>query len=194
MTYEQKAARLEHMAESTRRCFHCGFCTTNHAKALAHFGDHDEEMALCRWWTDSTDAERVQALQDAIEERDAARAGEARAVEALRDVFTDLRADREDLRADLEDRNPEDYARHGLVEPGYCEALQDVTDGLEAVLDSLSQPALDWLAQREREAAAKELEGVWNRWCRDESYDTSIWGLWWFVYDRAAALRAGKVN
>ena len=70
------AARAE--AESTWRCFHCGFCTTDYEQAEAHFGDRDEEMALCVWWKESTDLERFQALQDAIEEQNAALAEVAR--------------------------------------------------------------------------------------------------------------------
>ncbi len=35
------------------------------------------------------------------------------------------------IRADLNDMNPDAYKRRGKVEPGYCEALDDIAQGLE---------------------------------------------------------------
>ena len=75
---ERDATRAE--AEAYWRCFHCGFSTKDEKEAEAHFGDRDEEMALCVWWKESTDLERVQALQDALQEAATAQA-EVAAVE-----------------------------------------------------------------------------------------------------------------
>jgi hypothetical protein len=77
-------------------------------------------------------------IADLEAERDADRAGEARAVEALKVAY----------------EAAEDW--HGSVEWEGREYTQAVLDACDAVLAD-SQPALDWLAQREREAAAREL-------------------------------------
>lgn len=58
------------------RCFHCDFITTDRAEAAAHFGDRDdaaEFTPLCKWWTNITEDERQQALQDALQQLDAER-------------------------------------------------------------------------------------------------------------------------
>jgi len=79
-------------------------------------------------------------IADLEAERDAARAGEARAVEALE---AEQRAAHWRNLARITDKHESEIAqrlRHGIV----------------LVLTN-NQPALDWLAQREREAAAREL-------------------------------------
>lgn len=111
---------------------------------------------------------KVQAL---TAERDAARAGEARAVEACSEMENALHGT--------------DLGEHGWDDP--------IWNALEEMREiSRDNSALDWLAQREREAAAVELEGMSKRWCCDESYRPNFPELWRFVFDRAAALRAGK--
>lgn len=50
-------------------CFHCGFETTDHKDAAAHFGDRDdaeEFKPVCNWWRRMPPEERGQTLQDAI--------------------------------------------------------------------------------------------------------------------------------
>lgn len=171
---EQNAARAE--VESTWRCFRCGFCTTDYKQAEAHFGDRDEEMALCQWWKDSTDTERVQALQDAIEEQNAAQAGEARAVEALK-------------------RCHEGAARQ-LAEP--CDhdddqyALAAIATDCEAVLAEQG-PALDWLAQQRREAAVEALEKL-EAECSIVFYGDLPHVTIEEIREHLAALRAGEVG
>jgi hypothetical protein len=89
-------------------------------------------------------------------ERDEARAGESRAVEALKVAY--------------------DAAEqwHGSVEWEGREYTQAVLHACHAVLAD-SQPALDWLAQREREAAARELEGLMEReWIESFELKASI--------------------
>jgi thiamine monophosphate kinase len=82
----------------------------------------------------------------------AARAAEARAVELLRGAV-------EELKKDLKEMNPKEYADRGKVEPGYCEALKDMSDGLAYRLSELNTTsAIDWLAQQRREAAKQAME------------------------------------
>jgi hypothetical protein len=80
-------------------------------------------------------------------ERDAERAGEARAVEALRKLSISAR-----LAA-----NYADDLKHSDDAWTEIAVLIGEVRGIRKVLDS-SQPALDWLAQREREAVVRELE------------------------------------
>jgi hypothetical protein len=100
-------------------------------------------------------------------ERDAARAGEARAVEALKVAY----------------EAAEDW--HGSVEWEGREYTQAVLDACDAVLAD-SQPALDWLAQRERKAIAEWLDSKAEA-DNGERADIAPW-----CREQADALRAGK--
>jgi len=94
--------------------------------------------------------ERLRARLAAVEaERDAARAGEARAVEALE---AEQRAAHWRNLARITDKH-EDALEAGRL----SEIAQRLRHGIVLVLTN-NQPALDWLAQREREAAAE----VWK--------------------------------
>lgn len=58
------------------RCFHCDFITMDRAEAAAHFGDRDdpqESTPLCKWWTSMQEDERIQQLQDTLQQLDAER-------------------------------------------------------------------------------------------------------------------------
>jgi chromosome segregation ATPase len=84
-------------------------------------------------------------------ERDAARAGEARAVEALE---AEQRAAHWRNLARITDKH-EDALEAGRL----SEIAQRLRHGIVLVLTN-TQPALDWLAQQRREAAARELEAL----------------------------------
>ena len=142
------------------------------------------------------EAERLKAKwDDSLESHGAtlqqlvlARAGEARAVKALTKAINELRAD-------LADRNPEAYASRGKVEPGYCEAMKDIVDGLVVVLADLStQPALAWLAQVKREAAAEELAMLRDHIQEYIGPDDARDEIRRICANRIADLRAGKVQ
>jgi predicted HicB family RNase H-like nuclease len=96
-------------------------------------------------------------IADLEAERDAAKAGEARAVEALRKLNISAR-----LAANYADdlKDPDDAWTEIAV-------LIGEVRGIREVLDS-AQPALAWLAQREREAVVAELRDWAERWW--ESY------------------------
>jgi len=109
-------------------------------------------------------------------ERDAAKAGEARAVEALK----------------------------GVAEAGWLPDMEEVIhsvdctcdfcdqnrllETIEQILPDDTQPALDWLAQREREAAEAELRGLWSGWVKNDLYRYDVGEVWRYIRDRAAAL------
>lgn len=57
----------------TWTCFHCGFATSDTAEAEAHFGDLDNEQALCQWWLATSAEDRNQELQSAYRELNAER-------------------------------------------------------------------------------------------------------------------------
>ena len=173
--------RREAAAEESWRCFQCGFCTTEYEKAEAHFGDRDEEMALCQWWKDSTDTERVQALQDAIEEQNAAQAGEARALEAL-DVFA--RAYRVSMLPFAPGIDEADGAHHWM--PHGWPSVADFKRANSVLSDS---SALDWLSQQRREAAAEVVNALADG-CERAKRPILAQEL----RGHAAALRAGEVG
>jgi chromosome segregation ATPase len=75
-------------------------------------------------------------IADLEAERDAARAGEARAVEAIKGLLNQL--------------HEFDFEIDGSVE--FFDSVQQCRDATDN-----TQPALDWLAQQRREAAAREL-------------------------------------
>jgi hypothetical protein len=74
--------------------------------------------------------------QGILRDLDAARAGEARAVEAIKALLTEL--------------HEFDFEIDGSVE--FFDSVQQCRDATDN-----TQPALDWLAQREREAIVREL-------------------------------------
>jgi hypothetical protein len=78
-------------------------------------------------------------IADLEAERDAAKAGEARAVEALKRIAEDA------------DSHLNDNVLIGNPTRWRLKTIRACAE------DAISQPALDWLAQREREAAAREL-------------------------------------
>jgi hypothetical protein len=137
----------------------------------AAYGNADSARA----WLAERDAKMHTALE-------AARAGEARAVEAL---GTLNHAAKIAISTNYGNSEDEDTPLTIRLLDGTC----DATDELLAS----TQPALDWLAQREREAAAEELE----RMCleNEERFGTHFLETTTdSLRDRAAALRAGKVQ
>ena len=90
---------------------------------------------------DQLDALRSR-IADLEADRDAARAGEARAVEALRKLHSAASYVAEEC-------NEDDWT----VDQ---QAMLNLHEALDAVDVEDPQPALDWLDQREREAAARE--------------------------------------
>lgn len=137
-------------------------------------------------WVDSPRRNRqaCEARVATVEaERDTARAGEARAVEALRAIRG------EDIYPDAD----------GMIEDATCcYCYGNSMDGCDEdcpraiaahVIDS-AQPALAWLDQQRREAAAEALENVRIGWLSDNDYRPGIPEIWRYIADRAAALRA----
>ena len=118
-------------------------------------------------------------------ERDAAQAGEARAVEALRtirgaDIYPDADGLIEDFTCFYCHRNSVDG----------CD--EDCPRVIAAEVIDSAQPALVWLAQQRREAGAEALENVRIGWLSDNDYRPGIPEIWRYIADRAAALRAGR--
>jgi hypothetical protein len=111
-------------------------------------------------------------IVDLEAERDAAKAGEARAVEALRKLNISAR-----LAA-----NYADDLKHSDDAWTEIAVLIGEVRGIRKVLDD-AQPALDWLAQREREAAARELEGLMESEWKWEEFELKA-----SIYARIAAL------
>ena len=51
------------------RCFHCDFVTMNSVEAQAHFGevdDGEEFKPICKWYSQTPEAERMHLLQDYV--------------------------------------------------------------------------------------------------------------------------------
>jgi hypothetical protein len=121
--------------------------------------------------------DELQAHLAAVEaERDAARAGEARAVEALKAAYGAA----------------EEW--HGSVEWEGREHTQAVIDACNAVL-ARAQPPLAWLAQQRAEAAAEALEAFADdAGGIEELRACNISDLRSRLRARAAALRAGEVG
>jgi hypothetical protein len=145
-------------------------------------------------------------IADLEAERDAAKAGAARAVEALTECHRILAKQSKDP-GDYSPRNFDEkqvlaiaehhgygnlmvllsskwYAqqRGGAFSVGDCYSTnRKAAKSADAVIES-AQPALDWLAQREREAAARELEQFMkNEWI--ESFELKA-----IIHARIAAL------
>ena len=114
----------------------------------------------------------------------AARAGEARAVEALKRI-------RDGAEVDISDLTGENEA-HKLC--SYCGQSNDHTDDcphsicVEALADT---PTLAWLAQQRAEAAAEALLGLKDS-IRGGTYRPHV--AWRCISTRAAALRAGATG
>jgi hypothetical protein len=141
---------------------------------LAHLAKTWAEEALSH--RDQLDALRFR-IAELEAERDAAKAGEARAVEALRKLNISAR-----LAA-----NYADDLKHSDDAWTEIAVLIGEVRGIREVLD-LAQPALAWLAQREREAAARELRGLWSGWAKNDLYRSDVGEVWRYIRDRAAAL------
>jgi hypothetical protein len=86
--------------------------------------------------------------QGILRDLDAARAGEARAVEAIKALLTEL--------------HEFDFEIDGSVE--FFDSVQQCRDATDN-----TQPAIDWLAQREREAVVAELRDWAERWWESHS-------------------------
>jgi hypothetical protein len=152
-------------------CAHCGERPGGHQGTIW--------CAECfEWWVRESEQECITQLRTDL---DATRAGEARAVEALRKI--------------AQNATTEVQGVNGV--PGteamlccLCGQVDGHNDGCPALafgeLDS--QPALDWLAQREREAAVAELRGLWSGWVQNDLYRSGVGEVWRYIRDRAAAL------
>jgi hypothetical protein len=126
------------------------------------FCDCDCPLSDCRGWCKNCgdrlgEDERDKEMRDVrtrlaeLEaERDAAKAGAARAVEALRKIRgEDIQPDADGLIEDVTCCYCEGNSAEGCDEDCPRFIAYEALDG--------SQPALDWLAQREREAIVREL-------------------------------------
>jgi hypothetical protein len=121
-----------------------------------------------------------------LRDLDAARAGEARAVEVLKGVAEKARWI---LLDQCVKRGHDPRSAIGDWSLNVGDYLRDEIEGMAFMLDA--QPALAWLAQQRREAAAEELE----RMCveNEERFGTHFMEMTTdSLRDRAAALRAGK--
>ena len=101
-------------------------------------------------------------IADLEAERDAARAGEARAVEAIKGLLNQL--------------HEFDFEIDGSVE--FFDSVQQCRDATDN-----TQPALDWLAQQRREAAARELEQLMESEWKWEEFELKA-----IIHARIAAL------
>lgn len=133
-----------------------------------------------------TYATTVDHWRGILRDLDAARAGEARAVEALKGVAEKARWI---LLDQCVKRGHDPRSAIGDWSLNVGDYLRDEIEGMAFMLDA--QPALAWLAQQRREAAAEELE----RMCveNEERFGTHFMEMTTdSLRDRAAALRAGK--
>jgi hypothetical protein len=111
-------------------------------------------------------------------ERDAAKAGEAREVEGLRKIWgEDIHPDADGLIEDLACCYCDGNSAEGCDEDCPRFIAYEALDG--------SQPALDWLAQREREAAARELNQLGPLGSSNQELFMVPWGE---IKQRIAAL------
>ncbi len=130
------------------------------AKAEAEKYNHEVENTL-------------NALEQAKDDLEAARAGEARAVEALK-LIAAMASD------ELKGETSKGFLLH------FCYGVKEIAEC--STLDA--QPALDYLDQQRREAVANyiEKEAMDSRSAIGEYYERSVEGM----LEEAAALRAGK--
>lgn len=59
------------MPAETWICFHCGFETSDHNEAQSHFGERDDAQEFsptCTWWSKLTAEERIQEIQDLLQQ------------------------------------------------------------------------------------------------------------------------------
>ena len=121
-------------------------------------------------------------LAAVMNERDAAQAEAARAVEALslvrKELGTIAQGYEEEVRNDFTSGQSHGW---GMAYLHAVQIIGGITDG----------PALSWLAQQRREAAAEALENVRIGWLSDNDYRPGIPEIWRYIADRAATLRAG---
>jgi hypothetical protein len=113
-------------------------------------------------------------IADLEAERDAAKAGEARAVEALKRIREEL----ETIAAGKEEEVRNDFSSG--ESHGWGSAYLHVC---RIIGNAATQPALDWLAQREREAAARELEQLMESEWKWEEFELKA-----SIHARIAAL------
>jgi hypothetical protein len=119
-------------------CAHCGERPEGHNGTMW--------CAECfEWWVRESEQECITQLRADLE---AARAGEARAVEALKRIREEL----ETIAAGKEEEVRNDFSSG--ESHGWGSAYLHVC---RIIGNAATQPAIDWLAQREREAAAREL-------------------------------------
>jgi transposase len=124
---------------------------------LAHLAKTLAEEALSHG--DQLDALRAR-IAELEAERDAAKAGEARAVEGLRRIREEL----ETIAAGKEEEVRNDFSSG--ESHGWGSAYLHVC---RIIGNAATQPALDWLAQREREAVVAELREWAERWWESHS-------------------------
>ena len=156
------------------------------AQLVAAFADLRRDQKVAKELrTCVTDANARAEAAEA--ELTAARAGEARALEALRKIRTEVHALIEQSTgvAGLH-LNGDEAEWSSLLAGGEYESwlmsLDETTD---------AQPALDWLAQQRRDAVAEELERMCSE--NEERYGTHFMEMTTdCLRDRAAELRKGK--
>lgn len=133
-------------------------------------------------------------------ERDAARAGEARAVEEARKARAwEARTARLYKRAIKALRYMQQYQEEkgAGTALSILVAMEDIDDVLQLADNELGRhvdESLDWLSQQRREAAAEALENVRIGWLSADDYRPGIPEIWRYIADRAAALRAGATG
>ena len=120
-----------------------------------------------------------------VVQRDAAKAGEARAVEALslirKELGTIAQGYEEEVRNEFTSGQSHGW---GMAYLHAVQIIGGITDG----------PALDWLTQQRREAAAGALEAFADdAVCMEKLITCNIFDLRSALRTRAAAIRAGEV-
>jgi hypothetical protein len=116
-------------------------------------------------------------LEWLMEQTTTAQSGEARAVEALRNLRLPL--------AQLGD----------FIYSPVRDASQELLSIVNSVLtDVETNPAVSWLAQQRAEAAAEALEHLRTRWLTDPNYSVGQQEIWRCAREYAAALRAGATG
>ena len=120
----------------TWTCFHCGFETSSRDEAQSHFGDDEDDPAMCLFWASMDDAARAHEYQQMVLELNATH----------EDVFR-LRAEiecesSEGMRMfrELEGRMQQELRRS--EEDGYARGLRDAKKSPEE-LGLCNQPAKD---------------------------------------------------
>jgi hypothetical protein len=130
-------------ARQVYRCFHCGFETADEKEAAAHFGDRDEEFALCQMWASITADDKIRELQSTIRELEGERQDNAL-----------LRVRIEGLEYRFEGQRSEIHSFKPFRE---CDTIQQVFN----VYDSMEGRAL----------AGEEQRDIWKRQARDHEQE-----------------------